>query len=963
MFDKPPLLKIDTVLGKATHLDRRDELLPIFLDGQENISKPFRFELLLLRGIDLHGPRNDEVSKSEIDPRRLIGTSVTFGVLDDGRSRPPKYVARTGVVSEFHRLGSQNEARDMRGYFAVVVPAFQFLGSETRYRVFENKTVVDVLKTCLSEMHQRFPDFKFDISSIEKLTFPKEFYVQYGESTFGFLSRLMARHGLFYVFGQKSGGSAGSDPLVNDTLVIGRDRHKETGLPPDTPFANTDMEILNQGGGPSETRRDKSVITNFRRIYTPGLRNVSVLDFNILDPTSPIRGKDRIIPGYDVVGGGDEQGPGSFLRNANSLAAIALKTKSLPASEASPADDYAEVLVERTEPVALRVTGNTANPFFSAGTLFHVALDQTTADDEPASASDGLNGKEFVLEAVHITAAENRYKGPTRSVFKPLFDFLEGVGDFFKRLFNGENVGKLLSDTFLSGAMADSIDNLATQGLSNYLQNEASDRVTDVLYPHHPDNWTQYTPFWGYFFGGILANASGVLPALFNPLRMLASILGDAGKVSAAFVAIPFKPGGGFPLRPPALGEKPRVSGPHFATVIGPGGLDLAGVGDIFADAFGRVRIRFPWDPGPITNEGAAIGPLSSQLNTCWVRMSEGWAGEKFGSQFLPRIGQEVLVEFVDGDPERPVITGRMYNARLGPANLPFPALGRERQNIDNDYLLEPKNPPPDDAMRRSGIKTRTTPVPDGKKAGFHLLRFDDTGGREQYLIRSQGRLDMTVFNHRYETIHRDRNLTVGGKKITPAPKEIGGDYIGKIYRHYYLHVGDPEFPTQSGNRTTRLEQNDELFVKKEYKLDAGTYSALTGDYYLHVAGRPGGGGGKRTTIIDNEDDLQVKQNLNQTINGNWTTLCNNKVSVMADGAIALSAFTNISLICGSSAIVITPTGIQIFGPVIEKQSGGNAVDPDVPPPVQANDPSVPDPKDPTNADPGDSLTPPNWQE
>jgi hypothetical protein len=245
----------------------------------------------------------------------------------------------------------------------------------------------------------------------------------------------------------------------------------------------------------------------------------------------------------------------------------------------------------------------------------------------------------------------------------------------------------------------------------------------------------------------------------------------------------------------------------------------------------------------------------------------------------------------------------------------------------------------------------------------FNLLRFDDTRNQEQYLIRSQGRLDITAYNHRYETIGRNRNLTVGGKKITPPPKEIGGDYITKIFRHYHLHVGDPEFPTQSGNRVTKLEQSDKLFVKKDSQLDSGTYSAVTGNYYLHVSGRPGSGGGKRDTIIDDKDSLLVKADLNQMISGNWSTALAKQMSVRSDTTIVLEAFTNISLVVGGSSIVITPSSIAITSPMVLINSGGPPpASPIVPPAPPVNDPSIPDPQNPTQADSGSSLDPPEWQ-
>jgi hypothetical protein len=352
-----------------------------------------------------------------------------------------------------------------------------------------------------------------------------------------------------------------------------------------------------------------------------------------------------------------------------------------------------------------------------------------------------------------------------------------------------------------------------------------------------------------------------------------------------------------------------------------------------------------------------------------------------------------VLIDFIDGDPDRPIITGRVYSADKGPTNVPFPHPDIEKKNVvirkpsggtgagagdgGNDSATElPATVKTD--LRYSGIKTWSVPfdTPDGKpdKTRYHLLRFDDTTSREQYLIRSQGRLDITAFNHRYENIGRDRNMTVGGKKITPPPKEIGGDYITKIFRHYHLHVGDPEFPTQSGNRTTLLEQSERLKIVKDSLLSIGGNwsTAVGGDYYLHV-GSPSGGG-NRTTILAMNDRLNVLGFLNQNISGAWTTDAGGQVTITASGAgvggqIVLSATQTISLVVGSSQITITPGSITLDSPLVQASQSvvvpGTPVPP-VPPitpiPPVVDDPDVPKPQEPTSADPGDKLNPPQWQ-
>jgi type VI secretion system secreted protein VgrG len=293
-----------------------------------------------------------------------------------------------------------------------------------------------------------------------------------------------------------------------------------------------------------------------------------------------------------------------------------------------------------------------------------------------------------------------------------------------------------------------------------------------------------------------------------------------------------------------------------------------------------------------------------------------------------------VIVDFLAGNPDRPIIIGRVYNADHGTANQPFP---KDRKadprsvSIPDDYLLN-ASPPTSSKFTRSGIKTATVKDDTGEVVDnkYHLLRFDDNSTYNQVLVRSQGRLDITAFASRYESIHHDRHLTVGGKKMTPPPPEIAGDYKAHIFRHYHLHVGDPDFPTQSGNRYTLLEQNEELQVK-------GDLGQLVGGNWSVSVGNPG-----------------------PSMNGQATIDAGGPM-----GTIVLNANFNITLSVGANSIVITPLGISITAPTINLVTPLLlSTTPLVPfgaaplPPSPPIDPSVTPPDPPTAADDG-STTPP----
>ncbi|EBP3214568.1 type VI secretion system tip protein VgrG [Salmonella enterica subsp. indica] len=168
---------------------------------------------------------------------------------------------------------------------------------------------------------------------------------------------------------------------------------------------------------------------------------------------------------------------------------------------------------------------------------------------------------------------------------------------------------------------------------------------------------------------------------------------------------------------------KPSVDGPQSAVVTGPTGEE------IFCDEHGRVRIRFHWDRYCPGNEDSS----------CWVRVSQAWAGTGFGNLAIPRVGQEVIVDFLNGDPDQPIVMGRTYNQdNRSPGSLP----GTKTQMT---------------------IRSKTY-----KGGGFNELKFDDATGNEQVYIHAQKNMDTEVLNDRTTTVKHDHTETIGNnQKIT----------------------------------------------------------------------------------------------------------------------------------------------------------------------------------------------------
>ncbi|MEQ9852238.1 MULTISPECIES: type VI secretion system tip protein VgrG [Pectobacterium] len=212
------------------------------------------------------------------------------------------------------------------------------------------------------------------------------------------------------------------------------------------------------------------------------------------------------------------------------------------------------------------------------------------------------------------------------------------------------------------------------------------------------------------------------------------------------------------------LPYKPMVDGPQIATVVGPAGEE------IYCDQYGRVKLQFPWD-----RYGA-----SDDQSSCWVRVSQGWAGGQYGLIAIPRIGHEVIVSFLEGDPDQPIVTGRTFHA-TNPSPYPLPA-----------------------------NKTRTTlRTTTHKGAGFNELRFEDQAGQEEVFIHAQKDMNTVVLNNRSTGVGVDH------------AENVGRDQISVIGRHQILNVVENQGTEIQGaqkviigaGRETEVTMNDKLTV------------------------------------------------------------------------------------------------------------------------------------------------------
>ncbi|MBJ9041402.1 type VI secretion system tip protein VgrG, partial [Citrobacter freundii] len=246
---------------------------------------------------------------------------------------------------------------------------------------------------------------------------------------------------------------------------------------------------------------------------------------------------------------------------------------------------------------------------------------------------------------------------------------------------------------------------------------------------------------------------------------------------------------------------KPAVDGPQSAIVTGPAGEE------IFCDEHGRVRVRFHWDRYCPGNEDSS----------CWVRVSQAWAGAGFGNLAIPRVGQEVIVDFLNGDPDQPIIMGRTYHQdNRSPGSLP----GTKTQMT---------------------IRSKTY-----KGGGFNELKFDDATGNEQVYIHAQKNMDTEVLNNRTtdvkvdhtETIGNNQSITVGlGQTVTVGKENAGGhDQTILVTHDQSMSIGNDQTLAVTNNRTktvgndqdSKVTGNDTETVEKSQMITIGEALSVT---------------------------------------------------------------------------------------------------------------------------------------
>jgi len=296
------------------------------------------------------------------------------------------------------------------------------------------------------------------------------------------------------------------------------------------------------------------------------------------------------------------------------------------------------------------------------------------------------------------------------------------------------------------------------------------------------------------------------------------------------------------PFRTERTTPKPFVQGPQTAIVVGPAGEE------IYCDEYARVKVQFHWD---------RYGE-SNQNSSCWVRVSQAWAGKGWGGIHIPRIGQEVIVSFLEGDPDQPVITGRVYNA----VNMP-------------PYGLE-------ENKTQSGLKSRSSK--GGTPDNFNEIRMEDLKGEEELYIQAEKDENILVKNNKSENVGNNEDISIGNNRAESVGNNetltVGKDRSRNVEKNETVTIGVSRTHTVGKHENISIGKNETVMIGENHSVDVGKVQTLTiGD--------------NRSLSVAKNHEISVGQDETRNVGKNLT----------------INAGDSILLKCGSASISMKKNG------------------------------------------------------
>jgi len=349
-------------------------------------------------------------------------------------------------------------------------------------------------------------------------------------------------------------------------------------------------------------------------------------------------------------------------------------------------------------------------------------------------------------------------------------------------------------------------------------------------------------------------------------------------------------------FRPRRRTRKPFVQGPQTAVVVGPA------QDEIFTDEHGRVKVQFRWDRRGTEDENSS----------CFIRVSQVWAGKGWGAIHTPRVGHEVIVDFLEGDPDQPIIVGRVYNA----VNTP-------------PYTL-PEN------KTQSGVKSRSTL--GGTPENFNEIRFEDKKGKEHVVIHAERNLNILAKANERKTIGNDSSTTVGNNSTVTVGTDPKGDpkKNGKVTTTIFgdtsttITKGDLKLDVQTGKMTVHVkgiveetfDDTSKLTVANEIKLICGASSiTMKKDGTIEIVGVNIKVNGSASIAVDSAK-IDSVASAAHTIKGTMVKV-NGSANVAVDAPIINSVASGIHTIKGAMVKVNGSANVAVDAPIINSVASG----------------------------------------
>ncbi|MBK9118710.1 MAG: type VI secretion system tip protein VgrG [Phycisphaerales bacterium] len=648
--------------------------------GTEGLCRLYRFEIDLAYG-DAEPVILDE----------LVGRPAVLNVRGADGDRHFH-----GIIGRFEMTG---EAAGQTHFRVELVPTAWLLTHRYDSRIYQNKSVPEIVADVLERAGIPADHYRF---ALEKTYPPREYCVQYRETDYNFIARLLEEEGIWWCFEQHEELHI---LLIADVAAA---------------YAPIESEGALRYVLPTGLNSEEDHVFRFRlgQSVRPGA--VLLNEFNFENPALDLRCEHET--------GRDEQ----------------LRFSDYPGDYGAQSDGVARARVRAEEFEATRITGigQSGCRRLAPGRTFELS-------GHPSAACNG---------SYLLTAVRHEGKQPTS----------RSVGDADGR---ARVLGARLHQAVLAARQS---DEPAVRELA-----EALLEITARLSAGDPTAQRARTE-WVYHAGQVardLASVAGArgesaadaltLPHLIDDVARSGAVDFDAPVYQCRFECVP----AAVTYRPPRITPWPEMRGTQTARVVGPAGEE------IYCDEYGRVKVQFNWD------RVAAFGANAS----CWIRVSQGLAGGNYGMLMLPRVGQEVIVDFLEGNPNRPIIIGSVYNRdHMPPYKLP------EDKTI-------------------SAIRTCSSPG----AGGANEIRFDDAKDKEELLLYAHNALHLRARGSHFESTGGDRHATVG-KNAYELVKEqkhslVKLDLIEQIDGSKHLKV--------EGDVKEFLHGKQTKFVNRQYNL------------------------------------------------------------------------------------------------------------------------------------------------